>query len=231
MTEQNTTEAAVTRRDQFNIEFDASLSLDDITAIAISDNEENLLLEKEVLEGDLAGAQQKHAKLEEKLKDKAQGLGKKIKASQTAKALAKALNDFHNSKHRFVVEVQEKNFAVVIAKKLVSGEISVVDSSEGPSTYNRFKRSTTEEVPFTDAVDKIVAEIEASAKGVKKINDDLNQIRRKLADLPRLQRRCRAEVAKAHLRGDLVDTHGNLKRDELLAVVERQQPKALPDRR
>jgi hypothetical protein len=202
------------------IELEATLTVQDITDIVVSENEEKLLLQREQAEDVLAVANAAHRAAEKSLTDQAEKVVKKMKADKDSVALAAALNEFHGTKKRFTANVPDDCVSVHIEKKNVVGRVKVDDDTK--SSYSRTLFSKEMSLPFTANMQATVRDIAAKAKEVEKAAKALTQIRRMLTDLPRLQRRAKSELTKAQLRGELGTGQA------ILDTVMGAQSKALP---
>lgn len=201
------------------IELEAKLTIQDITDIVVSENEERLLLEREAAEDVLSVAKASHQVAEKALTTQAENAVKRMKADKPALELAAALNKFHGAKKRFTASVPDKQVSIHIEKKNVVGCIQIEDANQN---YSKSIFSKEASVAFTPKMAQIVKDIAAAAKEVEKAQKSLTQIRRKLTDLPRLQRRAKAELTKAQLRGELGTGQ------KILDTVMGAKPKALP---
>ena len=201
------------------IELEAKLTIQDITDIVVSENEEKLLLEREAAEEVLNDAKAAHQAAEKSLTKQAENVVKKMKADTVSVELAVVLNKFHGTKKRFTAIVPDDAVSLHIEKKNVVGRIQIEDTNKSYSSAIFSKEMT---LPFTPKMKEAVKAIAAKAKEVEKAQKALTQIRRKLTDLPRLQRRAKSELTKAQLRGELGTGQ------KILDTVMGAQPKALP---
>lgn len=235
MTEPNNEENTVEVVDAgFGIKMDAKLAISDITDMVVSTAEEGLLLERKALEDKLKDASTAYSQEEDRLNAQSLVVAKKVKPDAETLALVKALGKFHKGDKKsrtYSADTDPEERSVVIEDEEVLVDVSIalpgITTGYG-STLAMFRKII--KTPFTTVMKGTVKSIEKKAKEVKQVQESLNEVRRKISDLPRMQRRAKAAVTRAFISGELTDKEGRLNGKHLLHVVDGVQPKALPSR-
>ena len=222
MNDDNDTPVPIELVSECTLKLDTNITTQDICDVLVNETEENLLLERDKVEHEATTARQEHAKLEEQLKDQTRKLIKGQKADTKAKALVKALDEFTGSKTH-AAEIDPDDTTISVAKKKVTYTVNIWGKSKAKrATYDSAEVDREFTVAFSDEMGKTVASISKAALKVKEHDDKLTQIRKLLADMPRLARRAKAAITKAHLMGHLKTTA------DVLRIVQAVEPRALP---
>ncbi len=200
-----------------SVEIECKITSADLTDVVVSEAEENLLLEREIAQGNLRGVKREYRELETKLNDVAEGVVKKV-TDANAKTACAAIAAFTGVKHY----IRVSGGTVNVEKKWIHCKVNITPSKDKQESYYNTVVSKDQQVPFTDAMKKIVADLAAKAQQIAKIEETCKCNQRMLADLPRLARRAKSEVVKAQLRGELRTGADVLER------LQRVAPKALP---
>lgn len=207
------------------VKLDLAIGINDITDMMVSEHEENLILEKDTVEGNLAGARKEHAEAEKVLTDMAEALIESHNIDRNTQALASALKKFNGRDYHCAIA----EGSVDIEKKTCSAEIRVVDSKKYEEDSKRSYYSDTGviihksvTIKFTAEMKTQIKEIGKKAEEVAKVQELLTDVRKRLADLPRLVRRAKGAIVKAQLKGELDSPN------KILEAVVGIQPRALP---
>lgn len=204
------------------IELDSTITTQDICDVLVNDTEETLLLERDMIELKVRKARAVHADLEGQLKHQTRKLIGKQKADAKAKALVKALDEFTGQKSH-VAEIDPDDTTIDVAKKKVTYTVHIWSKpKDRRNSYDSAEVDREFTVGFSAEMGKTVASISKAALEVTKHEEKLTQIRKLLADMPRLARRAKAAITKAHLMGQLKTTA------DVLRIVQAVEPRALP---
>lgn len=203
--------------------FDASLTTQDIVDLGVVEREEQLLTDREYLEGEVRKAEREHGRATARLTELAEALVGAYKDDGKAQALIDAWAAFKDESPSDYKIVAEQG-SVDVEKSMVTATLVVSRASASTSSYGYYSNvaARSMELPFTPQMRAQVAVIEEAAGKVEEVRTKLNSVRRKIADLPRHSRRIKAAIVREQLSGRLRD--GN----ELLQAIMGVEPKALP---
>lgn len=196
--------------DSSQLQLSDSITMQDLADVVVSESEENLLMERDTLTGNLNGHKRNHADLTAKLTTQAQELMDSVKVGKDAEALAKSMTDFSGTEYAAVVVRGE----CVVANRNVSATIKVArkkDVEECKSSYYSSIAERTIRKEFTVKMDRTIEEIAEQVREMQQIERDLLEVRKRIADLPRMARRAKSEIVKARMRGDIKTGHDILK--------------------
>jgi flagellar biosynthesis chaperone FliJ len=197
----------------------ATLTTQDLTDMVMSDREDQLHTSREQLEANQQAATKKLDELSQQLMTAAN----KLPLGKTYKNEDKVVNEltaFTGERHVIAVRGDKCD----VEKQIVNFRICVVDGenydreiSPGKSScYTAISVAEREEfLPFTPEMITLKNEIEETTNELGKIADQLSEIRRHLAALPRLGRSAKSQLVKAQLSGQLKTGH------DILEVLSR----------
>lgn len=210
------------------VELDLKIGISDITDMLVVQHEDGLTMARDQIEANLNQAKRKHGELSEALQEAGQKLLKKYTVDEASKKLCLALKAFHGKAYKAVLE----EGTVDVENEVVTATLLIVDSKQyqPPKAderrhYRSYSGLTDKKITikFTAAMKKQIKAIADQAKVVTGIQEELTEIRKKLADLPRLVRRAKGEIVKAQLQGELNSPQ------KILQAVVGLEPKALPN--
>lgn len=222
MSDNDNTPAPIELVTDCKIELDSTITTQDICDVLVNDTEETLLLERDAVEMKAKQARAVHTETEDQLKYQTRKLIGKQKADAKANALVKALNEFTGNKSH-TAEIDPDNTTIDVSKKKVTYTVNIWGKTKARrASYDTAEIDREFTVAFSDEMGKTVASISKAALEVTKHDEKLVQIRKLLADMPRLARRAKAAITKAHLLGQLKTTA------DVLRIVQAVEPRALP---
>jgi hypothetical protein len=160
----------------------------DIVAVVRQEAEEQLLASRSELERELRGLETKASGFEVELTK----MANKIVADanlQTAKDAAKALAKFTGLKYETSITLTSRDDD----KQVVNATISVFRAGE-TSSYAKTNHDT--KIDYTNEMASVVKELKVVRRDISKAQIQLVSIKKDLANLPALERKAHAELAK-----------------------------------
>jgi len=211
---------------------DLTIKTDDVVDIMVSEQREALSMQAEQIEKDLQEAFKAHGKAEKQLTALAERLIDEQSADTATKELVARMDDFSGTKHgikivrvdapesRYHYDKKEDDTPEVnIAKLKIVGEIRITTKDKEVVLKRRF------ELPFSDQMKEVVADIERKAAEAARIEETLRDVRKKMADAINpngLRMRTKSTLVKAYLQGGITNT------GDMLNTVMSTPVKALP---
>jgi hypothetical protein len=160
----------------------------DIVAVVRQEAEEQLLSSRSELERELRGLETKASGFEVELTK----MANKLVADeniQAAKDAAKSLAKFTGLKYETSITLTSRDDD----KQVVNATISVFRAGE-ISSYNKTNRDT--KIDYTNEMAGVVKELKAVRRDISKVQMQLVSIKKDIANLPALERKAHAELAK-----------------------------------
>jgi hypothetical protein len=201
-------------------EIDTTIHTEDVTNAMRSDTEEILFAARAETQKLLDAAKKEHGKLECQLEEQGEELIAKQKASKNAKAAAKAISTFMGEKE-YEAEVDPKSTDVNIERKQVRYTVGIWLKKAKRESWDSAVVDHKFHVDFSADMKKTVKNIEKAAEQVVELEGKLQEICTAIAELDRFERRVKAAMTKATMRGELSTT------DDVMNVAESVKPAIL----
>jgi hypothetical protein len=202
------------------VELDMKVTASCVADVMISDLEDSLLGLKQDIDVTLRSLKSDEAKIKKTLEDEAKKQAEGY-TNKATKALAAALGDFLGT--TYVAKTEAAGLDV--ERAVVSAKVTLIAKSDVGKDKYRLEFETVDrtfEIPVNAAIKTSLAQLEVLTNQIAEQNRQADEIRRRLADLPRYARKARAEMTRLTLSGQQLT--GPL----LLAAIDGISQKALP---
>ena len=200
-----------------NISVEAKITTADIADLAVSDREEQLITARDSFRSDLQKAKEARNKIAQSLEQAGDKLANTA-IKPDVKSLAKKLTSFSGNKYL----VKLDSTRVDLEKGVVTTDVRIELEKDTSYRSREIKGVTREEtIPFSPAMKKAKAKLVEATNVVNHVEQQLNNVRTELSNLPRLARKAKAAIVRAQLLGKVVDG------SDLLNCVTDLKPKQL----
>jgi hypothetical protein len=205
------------------VELDMKVSSSEVADVMVSDLEDQLMGLKQEVDGVLRSLRISETKIKETLAAESKKLGEGY-TNKAAQELARAMKNFLGED--FIVQTKAGGLdvekGVVTATVTVLAEVDVEKAKKNTYglSYDTAERTFT--IPVNAVIKEQIKALEEVTDKIAEQNRQADEIRRRLADLPRYARKARAEMTRMALSGQPFTG------PQLLAAIINVGQKALP---
>lgn len=201
------------------VNMDLRITPESLVKVAYVDRMEDLFQERSNAEANLRLAQEEHSRMSQQLTTQADQVVKTFSMDSTVGTLIKAMTDFtgetyvarlfaDNWEKSYYHQKQEQNDTsqprLDISQLKLLGRLCVFKFDKDDDYRNETPvLSRKVDLPFSEEMKQTVRSLEVSANQIRHREGILLDIKRRIADLPRLKDRAEANLTKAYLRGEL----------------------------